>query len=80
MNATTRSAVRSDGKRPRATWHLRPGSPSTFLPNVAGLRPDGRRDALTCKTLWMDLPCLAHRGSRSRRVHLGRRRARGRED
>ena len=39
MYFRTRSAVLSDGERPRSIWRIRFGSPNTFMPKVVGLRP-----------------------------------------
>ena len=47
MKARTRSAVLSDGERPWSIWRIRFGSPTAFMPNVVGLRPVRRRNALT---------------------------------
>ena len=46
MNARIRSAVLSDGERPRPIWRIRFGSPTAFLPNAVGLMPERPRKAL----------------------------------
>ena len=58
MNARTRSAVHSDGERPRPIWHIRFGSPSALMPNAVGLKPVRPRNALTrvlncCSSVFM---------------------------
>ena len=47
MKARTRSAVLSDSERPPSIWRTRFGSPSALIPNVVGLRPVRRRNALS---------------------------------
>ena len=47
MDASSRSAVRSDGERPPWIWRIRFGSPTAFRPNAVGLRPVLLRNAFT---------------------------------
>ncbi len=47
MNARIRSAVLSDGERPRPICRMKFGSPSAFIPNAVGLKPERSRNALT---------------------------------
>ena len=47
MKARTRSAVLSDGERPRSIRRIRPGSPTAFTPRVVGFMPVRLRNALT---------------------------------
>ena len=47
MKARIRSAVLSDGERPRSIWRNRLGSPTACMPSVVGLRPVLPRNAFS---------------------------------
>ena len=47
MKARIRSAVLSDGERPRPIWRITFGSATAILPNAVGLTPERPRNSLT---------------------------------